>query len=141
VRDELRRAALVTSGVFDLTRQKAEQVVKDLVSGGFVRREQTGDAVKELLHRSEENRRDIVTFIRSELRNQIEGLGLATKRDVERLERRVARLEAASKPKKKSTAKKSSSSSKVSEAGATKTAEGAAEGGSGENRASEGGDD
>ena len=143
MRDELRRAALVGSGVFDLTRQKAEQVVKDLVSGGFVRQDRTSEAVKELLKRSDENRRDIMSFIRSELRNQIEGLGLATKRDVERLERRVARLESAAKPKakKKTTAKKSSPSSKGSGTPAQKTPEGAADGGSGENRASEGGDD
>ena len=147
MRDELRRAALVTSGVFDLTRQRAEQVVKDLVSSGYVRSEQTSEAVKELLNRSTENRKDIVGFIRSELKNQIEKLGVATKRDVERLERRVARLETAAKSggkgKKKTTAKKTSTAAKGSDSGASKSsseAEAAPSEGTSENRASEGGE-
>jgi polyhydroxyalkanoate synthesis regulator phasin len=118
VLDELRRAALVTSGVVDLTRQKAEQIVKDLVNSGYVRRDQTSGAVKELLKRSDENRKELTRFVRSELKNQIEGLGLATKRDLERLERKVARLEDARKAeskKKKTSAKKRTTASKVGE--------------------------
>ena len=97
MRDELRRAALVTSGVVDLTRQKAEQIVRDLVKSGDVRRDQSSNIVKELLKRSSENRKELTRFVRSELKNQIEGLGLATKRDLERLERRIGRLEDARK--------------------------------------------
>ena len=125
MRDELRRAALVTSGVVDLTRQKAEQIVKELVKSGYVRTDQTSGAVKELLKRSDDNRKEITRFIRSELKNQIEGLGLATKRDVERLERKVARLEearkVANKSKKKTTAKKSAGATKGSASAATKS--------------------
>ena len=149
MRDELRRAALVTSGVVDLTRQKAEQVVKELVKSGYIRSEQTSGAVKELLKRSDTNRKEITRFIRSELKNQIEGLGLATKRDLERLERKVARLEearkAANKSKKKTTAKKSTTSSKGSGSGGTKSSGGSGQSGSGgssstESRASENGE-
>ena len=106
--DELRRVALFTSGVAELTRHQAEQIVKDFVSSGDVRRKQASSAARELVERSKQNRRELLRFVRSEIQNQIEGLGLATKRDLERLERRVARLEAERKagPRKKSTAKK-----------------------------------
>ena len=149
MRDELRRAALVTSGVVDLTRQKAEQVVKELVKSGYIRSEQTSGAVKELLKRSDTNRKEITRFIRSELKNQIEGLGLATKRDLERLERKVARLEearkSANKSKKKTTAKKSTASSKGSGSSGTKSSGGSGQtdpkgSSSGENRASQNGE-
>jgi polyhydroxyalkanoate synthesis regulator phasin len=108
VRDELRRMALFGSGVAELTRHRAEQIVKDLVKAGDVRREQAQGVVKDLLDRSKQNRQELARLVRGEIRNQIEALGLATKRDLERVERRVTRLESRDKP----AAKKSSSGSK-----------------------------
>ncbi|MGI8775397.1 MAG: phasin family protein [Actinomycetota bacterium] len=108
--EELRRVAIVTSGVAELTRNRAEQVAKNLVKAGDVRKDQTSVLVRELLRRSAENRKELTNFVRSEIKHQIEGLGLASKRDVERLERRITRLESGGKTsavKKKSAAKKS----------------------------------
>lgn len=92
--DELKRVALFTSGVAELTRNRAEQFVKDWVKAGDVRRDQAQSLVMELVEWSRQNRRDLLQLMRSEIQSQIEALGLATKRDVERLERRVKRLEA-----------------------------------------------
>lgn len=97
--DEIRRIALFTSGVVELTRNRAEQIVKDLVQGGDLRRENASSLVRDMLERSKANRAEIMRVIRAEIRSQIESLGVATSRDVERLERRVARLESTSKPK------------------------------------------
>ena len=93
MRDEIRRMALVTSGIVELTRNRAENIVRDLISSGDVSGGQAGQVVKELMERSRQNRREIMKLVRSEIRGQIEALGVATKRDIERLERRVARLE------------------------------------------------
>ena len=113
--DELRRVALFTSGVAELTRHQAEQIVKDLVNSGDVRRKQASSAARELVDRSKQNRRELLRFVRSEIQSQIEGLGLATKRDLERLERRISRLEADRKatPAKKTTAKKKTAARKA----------------------------
>lgn len=62
--EELRRIAMIGSGMAELTRVRAEQVARDL--------------------------RDAM---RTEIAEQIANLGLATTRDLERLERKVARLE------------------------------------------------
>ena len=115
--EELRRVAVVTSGVAELTRNRAEQVVRDLVKAGDVRKDQTSTVVKELLRRSAENRKELTNFVRSEIKHQIEGLGLASKRDVERLERRLARLESGGK---KSTAKKTAGKKTSGKKSATK---------------------
>ena len=79
MKDDLRRVALFGSGVAELTRHRAEQLARDLIE------------------RSKENRGELVRIIRNEISNQLESLGVATKRDVERLERRVTRLETNSK--------------------------------------------
>ena len=106
--DELRRVALFTSGVAELTRHRAEQIVKDLVQRGDVRREQASAAVREIMDASRQSRHELVRFVRGEIQAQVANLGLASKRDLERLERRIVRLESQGKmAAKRSTAKKS----------------------------------
>jgi polyhydroxyalkanoate synthesis regulator phasin len=123
--DELRRVALFSSGVVELTRHQAEQVIKDFVKSGDLRRQQASTAAKELVDRSKQNRKELLRFVRSEIQNQIEGLGLATKRDLERLERRVTRLEGDRKstgsPAKKTSAKKTSAKKTPAKSTAGKT--------------------
>ncbi|MFN2390272.1 MAG: hypothetical protein ABR575_11815, partial [Actinomycetota bacterium] len=81
MREELKRMALFTSGVAELTRNRAEQIAKDLVRGGEVRRDQAGSLVRDLLERNRQNRTELLRFLRVEIQNQVQGLGLATKRD------------------------------------------------------------
>ena len=106
--DELRRVALFTSGVAELTRHRAEQIVKDLVQRGDVRREQASAAVREIMDASRQSRQELIRFVRGEIQAQVANLGVPSKRDLERLERRIARLESQGKTAaKRSTAKKS----------------------------------
>lgn len=91
--DELRRMALFGSGIAELTRNRAEQMVKDLVKAGDIRREQAGGAVRDMLAMARENRKELLGLVRAEIEAQIANLGVAKRRDVDRLERRVARLE------------------------------------------------
>ena len=119
--DELRRIALFSSGVAELTRHQAEQIVKDLVKAGDVRRKQASSVAKDLVDRSRENRKELVRFIRSEIQNQIAAVGVATNRDLERLERRVARLESAKSSAPKTTRKKTSAKKATKKTSAKKT--------------------
>ena len=121
--DEVRRLALFGSGVAELTRHQAEQIIKDLVKAGDVRRQQASGAARDLYDRSRENRKQLTSIIRSEIQNQVQNLGLASKKDLERLERRITRLESGGKKKttaKKSTAKKSTAK-KTTSSGSSKS--------------------
>lgn len=97
MRDEIRRIALFASGVGDLTRHRAEQIAKELVKSGEVRRDQAAGWAKTLFEASAENRQEITRFIRTEMQHQIQALGLATTRDLDRIERRLERVEAAAR--------------------------------------------
>ncbi|MDQ4065463.1 MAG: hypothetical protein M3161_05395 [Actinomycetota bacterium] len=106
MRDDLKRMAMLGSGVAELTRNRAEQLAKDLIA------------------RSNKNRSELVRLIRSEIANQLQSFGVATKRDVERLERRVARLESGDK---KTTRTRSSTAAKKetsARSGAAKSTDG-----------------
>ena len=113
--EEFRRLALFTSGVAELTRHRAEQLVRDMVKSGDVRRDQASSLVKTVLDVGKQNRLELGEMIRSEIRNQVANLGLATQRDVDRLERRVGRLEDRAKAEraKKKTSSKSTKKTTV----------------------------
>jgi polyhydroxyalkanoate synthesis regulator phasin len=88
MREDLKRLAVLGSGVAELTKNRAEQMVK------------------ELIERSKENRKELARLVRAEVDARTEALGLARRRDLERLERRVARLEAQLKQAKPAARKK-----------------------------------
>jgi polyhydroxyalkanoate synthesis regulator phasin len=111
--DEVRRLALFTSGVAELTRNRAEQLVRDMVKSGEIRKDQASALVKTALDFSKANRPEFINAIREEIKSQVSRAGFVTKTDLERIERRVARLETRSKkttagsgrPPRKSSAK------------------------------------
>lgn len=102
MRDDLRRVALFGSGVAELTRHRAEQLAKDLIE------------------RSKQNRDELMKLIRGEIANQLASLGVATKRDLERIDRRVTRLEGG-RGRKSSARKKSSARSTAKASPAKRT--------------------
>jgi polyhydroxyalkanoate synthesis regulator phasin len=73
-----------------MTQARAEEVIRDLVRAGEVQAEQAQSVVDELVDRSRRNSERLIDAVRSEIRQQVASLGLATKDDVERLERRIA---------------------------------------------------
>lgn len=101
------------SGLTEVTRKKAEQVVRTLVRQGEIAAERAEKTIDELLKRSEQNRKAIGSLVRAETERTVARLGLARQRDVERLERRLAEVEkkaggaakAASKAAKKTSKK------------------------------------
>ncbi len=114
--DEVRRLALFTSGIAELTRNRAEKIVKSW-GGGELSKERASAMVKQLVKTSKQNRSEYLSLLRSEIKNQARTVGLADGREVERLERRVERLEKQLKKERadrgggaaKTTGKKSSS--------------------------------
>jgi polyhydroxyalkanoate synthesis regulator phasin len=87
--DMLRRYLDAGMAFTQLTRARAEGIVKDLVKAGEVQRDQTQDRVDELLERSRKNTDHLRDLIRKEIREQLASIGLATKDDIARLERKL----------------------------------------------------
>jgi polyhydroxyalkanoate synthesis regulator phasin len=92
-----------------MTREQAEAVVKDLVKAGELQQKRAKKAVDELLERSRKNAEDLRKLVRHEMQSQISALGIATKDDLARLERKLTK--AGSTTKKSAPAKKAGSSS------------------------------
>jgi polyhydroxyalkanoate synthesis regulator phasin len=91
-----------------VTREKAEEIVKDLVKAGEVRAEDAQAAVKDLVDRSRRSSEALSERIRSEVREQLVKVQPATQADVDALAKRVAVVERATKkpPARKPAARK-----------------------------------
>jgi polyhydroxyalkanoate synthesis regulator phasin len=132
LREELRRVAVFTSGLAEMTRNRAEDLVRDWVRSDL-RREQAQAMARDLLEWSNQNRKELTALVRGEIQSQLTNLGVVTRRDFDRLDRRVASLEesvrslAASSarrdaPSRKATAGRKKSTRKQAAAGRKTTA-------------------
>src|SRR3546814_9549509 len=75
-----------------LTQAKAEALVGDLVKAGEVQADQDRDAVTDLLARSRKSSERLLETVRSEVKTQIETLGLASKEAIAHAEPRILGL-------------------------------------------------
>lgn len=91
--DAVRKYIDSAVGYTEVPRERAEKVVKDLAARGEVRARDLGKAARELAERSERNRQELVRLVQKEIRRQVHSLGLATRQDVERLQKRIRDLE------------------------------------------------
>ena len=94
-----------------LTQSRAEELVKDLVRIGEVQADQAREAVSDLLERSRKNSEKLIETVRTEVRQQITTLGIATQSDLDRIEERISSVigtvtSTAAAPAKKVTRKK-----------------------------------
>ena len=75
-----------------ITQARAEALVKDLVKAGEVQADQARDAVSDLLERSRKSSESLLDTVRTEVRQQITNLGLASQADLDRIEQRISSL-------------------------------------------------
>lgn len=94
MKDVFRKLALAGIGAFSLTREKAEQIVKELVEKGQVSAEEAKGVFHDLLEKGEQERAALAQTIRSEINRFREEVGFVTKQDYRALEERISRLEA-----------------------------------------------
>ncbi len=59
-----------------VSREKAEEFVKDLVKAGDVRRKEAEEVIETLVERSRKNTEDLVAIIRKEVADQLRNIGL-----------------------------------------------------------------
>lgn len=90
--DALRRYLDEGMRFSQLTQSRAEEIVNRLVKAGELQADQAQSAVQELLDRSRKSTERLLAVIRKEVGAQVGSLGLATKADLARLERRVDAL-------------------------------------------------
>lgn len=119
------KRALETGMQFtEMRRSQARELAKELVEQGQVARDQLSATVDELMEMSRRRREDLRKIVQHEVQRQLGGLGLATKADLQALERRLtkANREAKKSPSKKSAAKSGGDKKAAAKKASAKTA-------------------
>ncbi|HEX6596895.1 MAG TPA: hypothetical protein VF045_08165 [Acidimicrobiales bacterium] len=90
-RDDLFRRSFEAGTAFlDMTREKAEALVKELVKAGDVKKGKASKIIDEVLDRSRRATDELVQIVRREIGEQVAAMGLATKDDLDNLEQRLS---------------------------------------------------
>jgi polyhydroxyalkanoate synthesis regulator phasin len=89
----LRKVVLVGIGALSLTKEKAEQLVKELADKGHVTTDEARTFVGELLERGQRERESIRKTVGEEIEGLRDKWGLVTKKDLNELLRRLAVIE------------------------------------------------
>jgi polyhydroxyalkanoate synthesis regulator phasin len=105
--DLLRRSLDAGVAFTQLTRKRAEGIVKDLVRSGEVSREQATARVEELMERSRQTTEFVVAVVRKEIDDRVAQLNLVTRDDLTAFAGRIGIPVRGAKTAKKAPATKS----------------------------------
>lgn len=86
----------------EMQRSQARKFVADLVAQGQLAQDRAAATVDEVLEASRRRREDLRSLVQTEIQRQVHALGIATRDDLARLERKLA----AKPPKASATTKK-----------------------------------
>lgn len=95
MQDTLRKMLHAGIGAFSITREKASQIVNELVQKGQVNQEEAGEFIDDLIKKGEQDREALKQSIKEEVLQTTQNLGLVTRKEFNQLEARVAALEKA----------------------------------------------
>ncbi len=105
--DAFRRTLEAGATFSNITRARAQEIVRDLIREGEMQRDQASKAVEALLEKSRKNSEELVASVRNEVRHQIGSLGLINREEVSQLvEKLVKKGKAATGSARKAAAKK-----------------------------------
>jgi polyhydroxyalkanoate synthesis regulator phasin len=94
LKEATKKLILAGIGMFSLTREKAEQIIKELVEKGQVDKDEAKGLLDELITRGEKERTALRQFIRKEFEKTQSELGLVSKKELEALKTKIDNLEA-----------------------------------------------
>src|SRR5205085_4279820 len=85
----LKRSLEAGTSFIDMSRERAEVMVKELVDAGVVRKGQAEKAIDLVVERSRKRTEALGGLIRREVADQLSAFGVATKADISRLESKL----------------------------------------------------
>ena len=91
--DLFKKAISLGVGLTIASKERVEKVVEELVQKGEVAPAESKELVAQLIQKGEEGQSDLKRMMREQLQKLLAELNVATKEDVERLEKRIDRLE------------------------------------------------
>lgn len=86
--DLFKKAVLMGLGAVTITKEKVEQIVDELIKKGELTEGERSKAIRDLLMKAQEQEKAFNEKVSTVVKNTIEKLDLASRKDIERLEKR-----------------------------------------------------
>jgi len=80
-------------GVLVLTEEKIEKFIEELTKEGEITQKGKKELLTEIIEKGEEKKKEIEGKIRKKVENMLSQMNVATKNDIQKLEKRIATLE------------------------------------------------
>lgn len=80
-------------GLVVTTKEQAEKIVDELVKRGELKQEESKEFIEEILEKGKGTKIELEQIINKKTTELLGELNVATKKDIERLEKRIVRLE------------------------------------------------
>ena len=90
--ESLDRLMLAGLGMLSMTRQKAEEIFDEYVRRGMAERAGRTGFVQEMVETAERTRAELQKLVADQVRQAVEALHLASREDVQRLEKKLDEL-------------------------------------------------
>lgn len=91
--DIIKKAMLTGVGLAAMTREKIEEMAKELTEKGEMTEKEGRELVDELVKKSEKAKKDLETKMEGIVEKVLGKMHLATKEDISKIEKRLKRLE------------------------------------------------
>ena len=88
----IEKMLLAGLGAFSLTKEKAEEIVNDLVKRGEVSKKDQSEFVKKLLERGKDTRTEIEKIVEKTVTSVLKKLNIPTKTDIDALMKKIDNL-------------------------------------------------
>ncbi|MBN2030856.1 phasin family protein [bacterium] len=90
--DIIEKSLYIGLGILTITKEKAEQVINELVDKGKIKREESSKAIKDLIAKAEEEKKILSHKIETGIENALTKLNIATKKDLETINKKLDKI-------------------------------------------------
>lgn len=87
--DIIKKTILAGLGAFTLTREKAEDLIEDLVKKGELTREEKPNILSDLIKATEKRKDEARNFVKEEVQKILKTLNIPTRDEINALEKRL----------------------------------------------------
>lgn len=91
--DIMKKTVLTGLGLAAITKEKAEEIVSDLVKQGELSKDEGRQLVDSIIKKADAEKREIRGWVQQEVKKVLDTMGFATKADLDEIKARLERLE------------------------------------------------
>ena len=93
MRESIRKVGLIGAGLWAMTEEKINELVKDLVDEGDISKEEGKKAVQELIEESKKQTIDLEKKVSEKIQDAVSKKDIFTRKDMKQVESRIKDLE------------------------------------------------